>query len=314
MNLVKILKDNKQSIIENTVSWIQLTYRSRTMEFDKCTRDIGYIYDAWLYDLENNSTTQTQSVTNKFWKRGTSQLKTTHVELLAYDYINTLINDIHPSNEIDNLVSITKHNILNPPVFATGAFDYSTANRINTYNWTDQIPDQVLIDDIIQGIHDFVPSKQRIVRYNIRVIPAYKMPNLRQKIYQGTKAEPSSPDSRYNPQVLAPYVIAIAPKVTLAVPHNKDYLMYEAGVEIGLAAMFISLAAPAVGLDVGFCACIQNEEDMIKDIGISPKLYLGIGYKSDDVKYLCPVYNKIVDIPGSDYNQKPSIEEYVKYV
>jgi len=26
------------------------------------------------------------------------------------------------------------------------------------------------------------------------------------------------------------------------------------------------------------------------------------------------VYNKIVDIPASDYNQKPSIEEYVKYV
>lgn len=314
MNLVKILKDNKQSIIENTVSWIQLTYPSRTMEFDKCTRDIGYIYDAWLYDLENNSTTQTQSVTNKFWKRGTSQLKTTHVELLAYDYINTLINDIHPSNEIDNLVSITKHNILNPPVFATGAFDYSTANRINTYNWTDQIPARALINDIIQGIHDFVPSKQRKVRYNIRVIPAHKMPELRQKIYQVTKADPDNPNSRYNPQVLAPYVIAFGIRDEVIDKVPKSYFKYEAGVEIGLAAMYISLAAPNLGLDVGFCACINDQKDIIDDIGISTKLFLGIGYKSDDVKYLCPVYNKIVDIPASDYNQKPSIEEYVKYV
>ena len=193
-------------------------------------------------------------------------------------------------------------------------FNSVLQNRINTYNWTDQIPDQALIDNIMQGIHDFVPSKQRVVRYNMRVIPAHKMPNLRQKIYQGTKADLNNPHSRYNPQVLAPYVIAFAPRVTLAMSLPKNYLKYEAGVEIGLAAMFVSLAAPAVGLSVGFCACIQNEEDMINDIGISPTLYLGIGYKSDDVKYHCPVYNKIVSIPASDYDQKPSIEEYIKYV
>jgi len=314
MDLANILKDNKQSIIENTVDWIQLTYPSRTDEMHKCTRDIGYVYDAWIYDLENNSTTQTQSVTNKFWKRGKSQLQTTHVELLAYDYINTLINDIHPSNAIDNLISITKHNISNPPIYGVNTFDYLTANRINTYNWTDQIPAQSLIDDIMQGIHDFVPSKQRRVRYDIRVIPAYKMPELRQKIYQVTKADPNNPKSRYNPQVLAPYVISFGIRDSAIDKVPENYFKYEAGVEIGLAAMYISLAAPNLGLDVGFCACINDQKDIIDDIGISTKLFLGIGYKSDDVKYLCPVYDKIVDIPASDHNQKPSIEEYIKYV
>ena len=193
-------------------------------------------------------------------------------------------------------------------------FNSVLQNRINTYNWTDQIPDQLLIDNIIQGIHDFVPSKQRVVRYDIRIIPTHKMPKLRQKLYKGTEAHPGYAGSRYNPQVLAPYVIAFAPRVTLAMTHSKDYLQYEAGVEIGLAAMFVSLAAPVVGLSVGFCACIQNEEDMIDDIGISPTLYLGIGYKSDDVQYHCPVYNKLVDIPNSNYDTKPNIEKYVKYV
>ena len=314
MNLVEILIKNRDLLINSTVDWLKITNRSRTMEFDKCTRDIGYIYDAWLIDLENDSTAETHRVTSKYWIRGTSQLKTTHVELLAYDYINTLINNIHPSTAIDNLVSITKHNILNPPVFAPGTFNYSTANRITTYNWTDQIPDQTLIDDIINGIHEFVPSKQRRVRYNIRVIPAYKMPELRYKIYKGTLADLSKPNSRYNPQTLAPYILAfdIRPEAIDGVP--KNYYLYEAGVEIGLAAMYVSLAAPAMGLAVGFCACIQNKKDMVIDLGISPQLYLGIGYRSVSKTYLCPVYNQMVGIPGSDHDQKPSIDTYIKYV
>jgi|TARA_B110000908_G_scaffold142132_1_gene170158 hypothetical protein len=193
-------------------------------------------------------------------------------------------------------------------------FDSVSQNRINTYNWTDQIPDQALIDNIMQGIHDYVPSKQRKVRYDIRVIPAHKMPELRQKIYQVTKADPDKPYSRYNPQVLAPYVIALGIRDEAIDKVPGNYFKYEAGVEIGLAAMYISLAAPNLGLDVGFCACIHDQKDIINDIGIYTKLFLGIGYKSDNVQYHCPVYNKIVGIPSSDHDQKPSIEEYIKYV
>ena len=59
----------------------------------------------------------------------------------------------------------------------------------------------------------------------------------------------------------------------------ENYFKYEAGVEIGLAAMYISLAAPNLGLAVGFCACINDQKDIIDDIGIYTKLFLGIGYK-----------------------------------
>jgi hypothetical protein len=191
-------------------------------------------------------------------------------------------------------------------------FNKVLQNRINTYNWTDQIPDQTLIDDIVNGIHEFVPSKQRRVRYNIRVIPAYKMPELRQKIYKGTLADPTKPNSRHNPQTLAPYIIAfdIRPEAVDIVPENH----HVTGIEIGLAAMYISLAAPNLGLDVGFCACIQNKNDLIDDLGIAPQLYLGIGYRSNSKTYFCPVYKKMVGIPASDHDQKPTMETYIKYV
>lgn len=314
MDLIETLRYNKNLIIEKTVSWIKLTYPTRTTEFEKCSRDISYVIDAWIIDLENNNTLRTHYISNKFWSRGKSQLKSTDVELLAYDYINTLINEYCPSNEIDNLIAITKHNISTKPEYQNNTFDYITNNRINTYNWTAQIPDQQLIDDLVSGIHDFVPSKQRRVRYNIRIIPAYKMPELQKKIYKGTEAEPSNPMSRYNPQILSPYIIAfgIRSEAINKVPDN--YYRYESGVEIGLAAMYLSLAAPAKGLAVGFCACIQNRKDMEADLGIVPQLYLGIGYKSDSKTYHCPVYNKEVFIPNSDYDQKPPMDVYVKYV
>lgn len=316
MNVIDVLKKNKKSIIKKSVEWIKISYPNRTTEFKKCSRDIGYVYDAWMYDLENTGTDRTQNITSRFWTRGKSQLTTTDVEVKTYKMINTLINDICPSSDVDNLVSITINNILNEPIYKLGSFEYLRNKRINTYNWTNQIPEQYLIDDIIQGIHDFVPSKQRQVRYNLRVIPTYKMSELRQKIYQGTCTDPSQPKekSRHNPQILAPYVIAFGIRDQAIDRVPKSYFQYEAGVEIGLAAMYISLAAPNLGLDVGFCACIQNEKDLIKDIGISPTLYLGIGYKSNDTQYHCPIYDTKVPIPDSDINQKPPIEEYVKYV
>jgi hypothetical protein len=314
MHLITVLKENKESIINQSIEWIKVSYPTRTTEFEKCYRDIGYVYDAWLLDIETNSTTRTCHITSKFWSRGKSQLKTTNVEIKTYKLINELINKIVTSEEINKLITITIDNILNAPDYKVGTFNYLVNNRINTYNWTDQIPDQTLIDDIINGIHEFVPSKQRRVRYNIRVIPAYKMPELRQKIYKGTLADLSKPNSRYNPQTLAPYILAfdIRPEAIDGV--TDDYYRYEAGVEIGLAAMYVSLAAPAMGLAVGFCACIQNKKDMVIDLGISPQLYLGIGYRSVSKTYLCPVYNQMVGIPGSDHDQKPSIDTYIKYV
>tara|TARA_R110000796_G_scaffold101119_1_gene209864 strand:- start:3 stop:425 length:423 start_codon:yes stop_codon:yes gene_type:complete len=140
------------------------------------------------------------------------------------------------------------------------------------------------------------------------------MPELRQKIYKGTLADSSKPKSRYNPQTLAPYILAFDIRSEAIDGVLDDYYRYEAGVEIGLAAMYVSLAAPAMGLAVGFCACIQNSKDMVIDLGISPQLYLGIGYKSPSKTYLCPVYNEMVGIPGSDHDQKPSIDTYIKYV
>jgi hypothetical protein len=186
--------------------------------------------------------------------------------------------------------------------------------RTNTYKWDDKIPALELIDQIVNGVHCHVPSKQRRVRYDMRIIPAHSMSELQHKMYAGCKADADHPKSRYNPQVLAPFVIAFAPR-----PAGNDgvaagYYEHESDVEIGMAAMYVALAAVDVGLAVGFCACIRNRKEMVNDLGIAPHLYLGVGYPAAGNQYYCPVYQTLVDIPDSDSQTKPPMNEYVKYV
>ena len=44
------------------------------------------------------------------------------------------------------------------------------AKRRTTYRWTDQTPDKSLIDEIVQEIHNYCPSKQKKVPFFIDVI------------------------------------------------------------------------------------------------------------------------------------------------
>ena len=39
--------------------------------------------------------------------------------------------------------------------------------RVNAYNWLDTQPSIELIESILQELHDYSPSKQRLVRYEV---------------------------------------------------------------------------------------------------------------------------------------------------
>jgi hypothetical protein len=200
-------------------------------------------------------------------------------------------------------------------------FNDAAKNRINTYNWTTKIPTVEEITKLVEGIHSYVPSKQKRVRFKIAVIPAHSMPELQFAIYESTYAQPNSINGRYNPQVLAPWLLAFSPgrgKHSLEPglePGRPDiHTHYEMGLDIGLAAMYTSLAAKNMGMDSGFCGCIQDTVAVEPIIGSKPSLYIGIGYRDPSKQYHCPIYDKMVDIPGSDADLKPDKELYITYV
>ena len=190
--------------------------------------------------------------------------------------------------------------------------EQSMSNRKNTYNWTDQIPSQSDIDKIVHDIHNYAPSKSRRVRFVLTVI---KNDDITRKnlIYKSTITDPSKPNARFNPQVLAPYLLSFTKRDPDTIDTDPDsyddYLL-----DIGIASAYAVLSASSLGLDTGFCKCFNDTDSLFLAINDIPTLLIGIGYRSKDKKYLCPIRNTITFIPDRDYDTKPDIQEYVRYV
>lgn len=318
--MIQELINHKQEIINRLVEWINTEHPSRTMQYDKCYRDIGLIIDAIVHDLINNTDTETQYIANKFWSRGEPMLRDHAVELQVYDNLLSEIREIKNldkyNTQLSLLIDNIKRTVASGPIYKKNTWDYVCNNRIATFNWTDQVPDVSVIKKVIDSVHEFTPSKQRRVRYNIDVIPNYQNGELKNIIYAGTHADnPKLPSSRYNPQVLAPWLLSFSIRWNGNIEkREKESYKREAWLDIGIAVQHAALASVALGLDVGFCLCIQNKDEMELLLnGRKPVMYLCLGHRDSNVLYYCPIQKKLTHIPGRDYNSKPPVNDYVFY-
>lgn len=312
MSDLSILIENKKRLLNNAVSYMKQHHPERTQEPEKCFRDLGYIIDAFIHDVENNTNTNTIYIGNKFWVRGKRQIVSTEVEFAVYDWIvdfiqNQLMCSEDFSNQISDLKNTLKTIIERGPIEQPNTWHRAAQQRVNTYNWTDAVPPIDMIKDIISDVHNFSPSKQRVTRYSIEI---YRNDNeeKRNKIYRAGAASKSE-TARHNPQMLAPYLLFFKPRVI-----TDDYSMTDFYMDVGIATATIIYSAADKGLDTGLCRCV-NYPDLIKEaIGFFPEMTIGIGYKDPAEEYFCPYYQKMVPIPRSDHDTKPDLDAYVSYV
>ena len=172
-------------------------------------------------------------------------------------------------------------------------------NRKQTFVWKETVPDRSIIKSIIKEVHDFCPSKQKRVPYKIEVLDWSDI-ERRNNIFALTWCSENTVFDRRNPQVLAPYLITLAFRDTGSDEHNVNYQL-----ELGMAAMFITLSAANYGLDTGYCGCYHGEDF---------ELAIGLGYAAKDrSEYFNPILKKYVKAPGVPIlseESKPEIEEY----
>tara|TARA_B110000503_G_scaffold35160_1_gene57486 strand:- start:127 stop:756 length:630 start_codon:yes stop_codon:yes gene_type:complete len=205
-----------------------------------------------------------------------------------------------------------------PPPISTYddvSWDYVCNNRIMTFNWKEQVPDQYLIDAIIDDVHNFAPSKQRRTRYNIDVIANYANEDRKLAIYATTHAHKViRPVTRYNPQVLAPWLLMFSIRHESNTDGRPD-LKYEneAWLDIGIASQQVMLSTVSKGLAAGCCACIQDRETIKEITGNDPVLFIGIGYKNNAEKYYCPI-KKSYELLPNEQSPKPNKNDYVTYL
>jgi len=316
-----MIQQDKSRIIEDLVNWIKIEHPSRTSQYDKCHRDLEMIFDAILHDIENDTNTETQYIANKFWSRGEPMLTDHTIELEVYDRLLVALQELDSpalsweyGKKIQELITNLKNTVANGPSYDINSWDQVCNDRIATFNWTTEVPDKNVIKKIIHSIHEITPSKQRRVRYTIDIIPNYKDEQRKHMIYAGTKAVPENPRGRYNPQVLAPWLLAFSIRYEANTEnYEREFYEKEAWLDIGIAIQHATLAAGSFGLDVGFCLCIQNRDEMQEHMGIHPVMYLCLGYRDPATEYFCPVYNEMWQIPGRNYDTKPLLENYTRW-
>lgn len=184
--------------------------------------------------------------------------------------------------------------------------------RSQTFIFDNVEPPKNLLEQIINEIHSHVPVKQNELYYSIEIFD-YSNKELRKAIYQTTKTNYSD-KYRYNPQVLAPWLVVFKENHNL-VNKNIGYHVERnnANLQIGMAAMFIALSAIDKGLSAGFCQCVTDRDQLNKLIGEDVILLMGIGYESKEDNYYCLI-DEIYKPRPKKYESKPNKEKYIKWI
>jgi hypothetical protein len=179
-------------------------------------------------------------------------------------------------------------------------------NREHIFVFDEKKPNIELINSILNEMHLHMPVKQNKILFNVLVIDNTTDDIKKIKIYESTQTDYNDKFiSRYNPQVLAPYLFLFFIK------KETEHLRDEALLQIGMASMFVNFSAINQKVDIGFCRCIK-ETEIIKNNYNEVQLIIGLGYKSDKNEYFCPVDKKNKPIPKK-VSIKCEPSEYIFY-
>jgi len=149
-NAVALLTNNKEFLKDEIRAWIAAQVLASTAPFagytydaDKCERDVGYVLDAYIYDLRYGGNEQTIEVSKQYWLGGTPQIDGDRApENAAHTQLRSIINNfILPRISYSSLQSpiVTTQNITAP------SGEAGTTGRIVTLS-------TILIDVIQNGL------------------------------------------------------------------------------------------------------------------------------------------------------------------
>ena len=101
-NAVTLLSNNRTFIIDEIQAWIAAqvaaagvgtTWYGYTYNVASCRRDLGYLLDAYTYDIRFGGNEQTIFIAKTFWLGGTAQLISPTQETLGFNQVINIINN-----------------------------------------------------------------------------------------------------------------------------------------------------------------------------------------------------------------------------
>ena len=165
---------NKNKIADDAVAWMLDKYPSRTKTPEKCKRDINYVLDAYVTDINNDTSVQTINIANNFWHNGIRQIKKYKTELKVHRYIVDKIKENvseESGSKVESLLEIFCSILVNGPVEGQSTVEkiigkyqytrvYDTSAKIN----------HSVIEKCLQAAWKNTPSKNNFMNYRVIAI------------------------------------------------------------------------------------------------------------------------------------------------
>lgn len=310
-NVAEYIAYNYENISNKAVEWMKEKYPFRTRAYEKCTRDISYILDAYYQDLTNNASSKTVYIANKFWKGNVRQIETYKVEIAVHNYIVDFIKsettqDQHES--LDNLKNIFVSILENGSTISQENMEYLDVIQSFQHcqrNWDhSKVVDDETIDFLLEAGYN-VPTKQNLNSFKIVCIKD------RDEILKWASVARNEDETISNVGV---ETIELMKQGKLQNPQTNANLLYlffvnqqertgerrqhrergtsptdkqwhkDKNFEMGLAASAIGIAANMKGMKSGFCGCIWHDaipESWTEQWGVKPSdltVMMGVGY------------------------------------
>ena len=198
--------------------------------------------------------------------------------------------------------------------------------RKTTFTYSDKPVDRIIVEKILQDMHDYMPSKQNKMPFEISVLD-WSNPELRYWIFENCHRNENDTveNDLGNPQVLAPWLFAFSVRNLSdeEIENNTEcrsdaYMSKQGNIEIGIASSFIVYHAQSNGLSTGYCGCIRDPEEMGKRLGHQNRInvLLGLGYYDNRENFFDPRTKSIKGLPKDHIHHKqrqPKMTEYIKW-
>ena len=99
-NAITLLTSNKEFLKDEITAWIAAQVAGSiapfvgfTYDAAKCKRDVGYVIDAYIYDIRFGGNEQTIEVSKQYWLGGTAQIDGDRApEIAAHTQLRSIIN------------------------------------------------------------------------------------------------------------------------------------------------------------------------------------------------------------------------------
>ena len=350
-NAYRLLSSNKDFCIEETLMFIQNQVSAGVPEFENfpetatsvefCRRDIGFVIDAYLDLLEDETSDSMQFVSSRYWKGEVSSLVgNKNKEVMAHEFLkNLILNYIFNNRTFQSAqtISVQQLDSVNVEEKATALILNNYALLINTilngpskkylHNylenrftakwWNDEPLKSDKVETILECAYQ-APSKQGYHEFEIHVITdSEEGKSFKEWLYYENTAcldkirgKPGVGMRRYNGQVLAPVVmIWLAKTYTTALnPYNESNWL-RTNNDCIISSTMAMCQAEELGVRTGFCGCLGGREiaDRLNRPNHTAVISVGFGYADSDRLLHRKVFKDGVQIGFDLSNTAPAI-------